>query len=222
MENEIRKLELMLMVEINSLTNSIKRYNEAGVFEIPVSEHDKKFYTKKNQDHFYNEINESCLKIYHISESLKIDSHSYKRQLKELKINRYYNEIPKYEQFLKLDNYINEIFENNTKSKLTGFKTTLTEPQQRNLYNALQNDYIDCSEAEFKAMFTDNPKPIKWLESNILLAFFIKNCNRITENSKWKKASQIFSTKDNLQQSLNNNSYPKGFEKLETIINSIE
>jgi hypothetical protein len=50
----------------------------------------------------------------------------------------------------------------------------------------------------------------------------VNKCKRITDISKWKKASQIFGTKDNLQQSLNTNPYPKGYENLETIINNIE
>lgn len=107
-------------------------------------------------------------------------------------------------------------------NNLIGFKTTLTEPQQSKLFKALQNNYIDCTEAEFKAIFTNNPKPIKWLIANILLAYFVSNCKKITDNSKWKKASQIFGTKDNLQQSLNNNPYPKGHNELQEILNSIE
>ena len=47
---------------------------------------------------------------------------------------------------------------------ITGFETTLKEQQITNLYNALQNNYVDCSEEDFKAMFTDNPKPIKWID----------------------------------------------------------
>ena len=51
-----------------------------------------------------------------------------------------------------------------TNNTITGFKTTLTDQQQADLYKALQNNYIDCSEVEFKAMFTDNPKSIKWVD----------------------------------------------------------
>jgi len=133
------------------------------------------------------------------------------------------NEIKKLEVRLKkIKHNENQPTKNTTDfNKITGFKTTLTEPQQSKLYKALQNNYIDCSEVEFVAIFTDNPKPLKWFKTNILLAYFVGNCKKITDNSKWKKASQIFSTKNNLQQSLNNNPYPKGFEKLETIINSI-
>jgi hypothetical protein len=51
------------------------------------------------------------------------------------------------------------------KNQITGFKTLLTDTQQTNLYKALKGNYIDCTEAEFKAMFTDNPQPLKWIDT---------------------------------------------------------
>jgi len=54
--------------------------------------------------------------------------------------------------------------QNEEKQTITGFKTILTEYQQSKLYKTLQNNYIDCTEVEFKAIFTDNPQPIKWID----------------------------------------------------------
>ena len=62
------------------------------------------------------------------------------------------------------DNFIIENNLSKQKTTITGFETTLSEPKQSKLYKALQNNYIDCSEVEFKAMFTNKPKPIKWID----------------------------------------------------------
>lgn len=143
------------------------------------------------------------------------------------KIDNYLKSIPELKQKFETNNSIKESslpgFKTTlTETQITGFETTLKDQQQSNLYNALQNNYIDCSEVEFKALFTDEPNPIRWHKSNRLLAYFIGNCKQITDISKWKKASQIFETKYNLQQSLNTNPYPKGHDELQKILNSIE
>ncbi len=86
-----------------------------------------------------------------------------------------------------------ELRKRDTKPTITGFKTTLTDAQQTALYKVLQNNYIDCTEEEFKAMFTDDPKPIKWLKTNALLAFFVSDLfQKKNSDNFWNKAESIF------------------------------
>lgn len=105
---------------------------------------------------------------------------------------------------------------------IIGFKTSLTKPQQKKLFKALENKYIKCSEADFLAMFTDNPKPIEWRVSKTLLAYFVLNLPEILTAQRWKVASQIFYSsefnKKNLQGVHNKAPFPKGWESLTQIL----
>jgi hypothetical protein len=113
-----------------------------------------------------------------------------------------------------------------TKKILTGFQSSLTDKQIEKLYSEMHGSYFEVTPDHFKAMFKSEPLPpdfsIKWNDSLILLAYFIGKNDKIKDNRKWKKTSQIFNTKEYLQQNLNNNPYPKGFENIDRIWQSIE
>ena len=76
----------------------------------------------------------------------------------------------------------------------------------------------------FKAIFRDKILPIgcsiKWLKTNVLLAYFIKKLFH-SENhfNVWVKSEKIFGIK-NLRQS-ENNPYPKGYEKIDEILKNL-
>nr|WP_321406247.1 hypothetical protein [uncultured Carboxylicivirga sp.] len=65
-----------------------------------------------------------------------------------------------------LESRKNDICNNHTRTTIKGFSTSLSEPQQKELFKALSGNYIECSEAEFLAMFSDTPKPIKWIDTS--------------------------------------------------------
>jgi hypothetical protein len=50
------------------------------------------------------------------------------------------------------------------KNIITGFNTNLDIDQLETLYKALSKNYIECSLDDFKAIFTEHPKPIKWID----------------------------------------------------------
>jgi hypothetical protein len=138
------------------------------------------------------------------------------------------DESLKYEDFM-----IGKIPKTPNDSKIcTGFKTTLSEPQKIKLYEALKGDYIDCSKADFIAMFTDNPKPIKWKSGKALLAFFVSDMfQKRNPNNYWIKAESIFIDDSNkhytsLRQSFhtaynNDKSKPKNYQQLKNIYNHL-
>lgn len=105
-------------------------------------------------------------------------------------------------------------------SLVAGLKNTLTDTQIESLYSDLKGKYFNCSLDDFKSIFSDKAKSIDWKNSTILLAYIIKNCEQITDTKKWSKTEKIFGVKS-LQQSLNNNPYPKGYEKLEEILKNL-
>jgi hypothetical protein len=111
------------------------------------------------------------------------------------------------------------------KTTLTGFQSSLTDKQIEKLYSLMQGNYFDGNPANFKAIFKDEPLPpdfsIKWNDSLILLAYFLGKNEKIKDRKKWKKISQIFGTKENLQQNITNNPYPKGFENIDQIWKTI-
>ena len=106
------------------------------------------------------------------------------------------------------------------KDTFKGLNNTFTEMQITALKLKMQGKYFKPGEP-FETIFTKDPQPVKWDASKRLLAYFIGKCPQITDRSKWTKASQIFEIKNYLQQSLGSNPYPKGWEDIEKIINSI-
>lgn len=107
------------------------------------------------------------------------------------------------------------------KDTYKGLVSTLSDEQIKVLKDKMQGKYFKPGEP-FETIFSQDPHPVKWDASFRLLAYFIGKCPQITDKSKWIKASQIFETKNNLQQSLGSNPYPKGHEDIEEIINSIK
>lgn len=115
-----------------------------------------------------------------------------------------------------------------TKPQLTGFSTVLTTPKIIDLYSKLQGSYVDCSETDFKAMFSDNPKPVKWTNKKALLAFFVSDIfQKENPDNYWNKAESIFVDVSNnpftsLRQSFqtaygNKNKEPKLYQELKNI-----
>lgn len=136
------------------------------------------------------------------------------------------NELHNNNELLKLLRIEPENKKESAKTTLTGFQSSLTDKLIEKLYSQMNGNYFDAAPANFKAIFKNEPLPpdfsIKWNDSLILLAYFIGKNEKIKDRKKWKKISQIFGTKENLQQSLNNNPYPKGFENIDKIWQTIE
>ncbi len=139
-----------------------------------------------------------------------------------------YNKIVNFMRKLEHLRYMKNIDNPLKENTITGFKTILTVQQRAGLYKALQNKYIDCSEAEFKAMFTDSPKPIKWIERKVLLSFFVSDLfQKKNPDNYWKKAESIFideyekpmkELRQSFYNAFNNKSQePKEFNKLKDI-----
>jgi hypothetical protein len=113
-----------------------------------------------------------------------------------------------------------------TKTERIGFLSSLTDNQIESLFELLKGKYIDKNTniGHFKAIFKNGKLPpdcsIKWLKTNVLLAYFIKSLFH-SDNpfDLWVKAEKIFEIK-NLRQS-ENNPHPKGEKDLYTILKSI-
>ena len=105
-----------------------------------------------------------------------------------------------------------------------GFKSDLTEDQIKKLYKQLIGSYIEKSTSldQFKAIFKPDPLPpgfsIKWLKSNVLLAYVVKKLF-YTDNpfDPWKKADNIFGVK-NLRISAGSTDHPKGEMDIDQIL----
>lgn len=52
------------------------------------------------------------------------------------------------------------------KTTIKGFNTSLQPEQTESLYSQMKDDYIDCTLDDFKAMFSDSPKPLKWIDKS--------------------------------------------------------
>lgn len=109
---------------------------------------------------------------------------------------------------------------------LKGFQSSMTDEQIQILFDNLKGSYIDINTNpdHFKAIFRTGTLPrdcsIKWLKTNVLLAYLIKKIFH-SDNpfDVWIKAEKIFGIK-NLRQS-ENNPYPKGFNEIDVILKII-
>lgn len=107
---------------------------------------------------------------------------------------------------------------------LKGFQTNYSDAKIEALYNQMSGQYFQATLQDWKAVFTTGELPpghsIVWLKSNVLLAFFISEAIHPFNNEPWSRSEMIFG-KNNLQQSNFNNPYPRGAEKLKSIIQTI-
>lgn len=117
-----------------------------------------------------------------------------------------------------------------------GFKSTLKLPQIESLFNQLKGDYIseNTSPEHFRAIFKDVSLPVGFIPikktkkfHTTLCAFFISDLfQKENPTDYWNIAENCFEVK-NLRQSFNNaytlnpNSKPKGYSKMDEIIKTI-
>lgn len=78
----------------------------------------------------------------------------------------WYNVLSLYEIF---DNYLQSQTDNTTNGKeITGFNSSLTNSQLKNLYNAMNSKYFETTLENFKALLTgNNCYPISWIHTNL-------------------------------------------------------
>lgn len=124
----------------------------------------------------------------------------------------------------KIYEFLIKQFQNKT-TVIAGFQSSLTDKQIKSLYKQMIDTYIDSTPENFEAIFKDEILPlgfsIKWKKSKVLLAYFIKKLFH-SDNylNVWVKAEKIFNVKD-LQNSECNNPHPKGYEKIDSILENI-
>lgn len=129
-------------------------------------------------------------------------------------------------------NQLSSKLDKTTHKQHKGFNTSLKTREIENLYHKLQDNYIDCSLDNWKAIFNDKEpikkNSIKWLHNKTnsfrLLAYLIQKVFYSVRDKdvriEWQQFSQIFNTR-NLKQELSKNPYPKGAKKIDTIIKGI-
>lgn len=113
------------------------------------------------------------------------------------------------------------------KASITGFQSSLTEEQIQSLFDQLKGKYIDINTNpdHFKTIFRPNTLPpdcsVKWLKTNVLLAYIIKKLFH-SDNpfDVWAKAGIIFNV-NSLQKSECNNPHPKGHKEIDVILEII-
>ncbi|MCX6236368.1 MAG: hypothetical protein NTY07_02235 [Bacteroidia bacterium] len=128
---------------------------------------------------------------------------------------------------------IKELNGTNNIDGIKGFQCSLTNEQIEKLFNQMQG-FIDATPANFRAIFKDEPLPPgfipikrKKIFTSSLCAYFISELfQKDNPRDYWSIAENCFDVK-NLRKSFNNaiqyntNGKPKGFEKIDTILQNI-
>ncbi len=121
-----------------------------------------------------------------------------------------------------------------TKPTLTGFQSSLTDPQIENLYSKMQGNYFEATPDHFKAIFKSKLLPPDFVPitrlkpfTSVLCAYFIYELfQRENPGDYWSIAENCFNAK-NLRQSFNNAvqlnpmQKPKGYKDIDTILQNI-